>query len=833
MTTQHSPIKTTSAEGSETVPIITESADDSASFKGFAEWEVAIDSGSQRLLSSLFRQRDQVNQKIVRVQNALMAAGNQVSMAQLKTFTKNIDAAYSEFSGFHSKVMAIIPDEAIDIQEEIYSDFENRFNLVSTTIEELLQAHVTYPGGLQNPTGRNQPPVIIHQQALRVPLPTFDGQYRNWPKFKAMFQDLMSTSTESNAIKLYHLEKALIGDASGVIDASTIRDNNYEHAWRILENRFDNKRLIVDTHIQSIKNLNHMTRKSSKELRDLIDECTRHVEGLRFMGQELLGISELLVVNILTSALDRDTRESWEKTLNKEELPNYKNTIGFLQNHYLILERCEATSFVPIDKPMQQKFSMPLKDIRSSNAATSPSGVACDLCSEIHLNYKCPVLRKMSIHERIAKVKSINACYNCLRKGHHVHACSSERTCSKCSKKHHTLLHLDQFTTPPLSVHQPISYPENIDISLEPESQFNQVNTSCFSISKVTKQALLLTATVNILDRYGNPHMHRALLDSGSQVNFLTESVARTLDLTMHPTNIPVVGIGGSKNVINKRTCVTVKSNYSNFKKEMECLIAARVTGSVPSARIDVTNWGIPSGLQLADPSFDTPDGIDLLIGAEFFFDVIMQGKFRLRDDLPLLQETVFGWVVTGAYYNSQQQPEIHSNVVTEDLENQEVEEHFQRTHRETGKFVVHLPFRETVSDPSSNRALTEVKDREPYTTFDESSVYRSVRTLGILWDPIPDSFWFEVPNARDVRYDKLVTNSHVRERDECSSNITTNSTRSSRAKPTGQKPHQLSDKCKGNAEQIIHLCQFFPYHQRGSDLPSDAVLSQNHSNRS
>ncbi|XP_055620544.1 uncharacterized protein LOC129764919 [Toxorhynchites rutilus septentrionalis] len=228
-------------------------------------------------------------------------------MAQLKTFTKNIDAAYSEFSGFHSEVMAIIPDEAIQFQEEIYSDFENRYNSVSTTIEELLQVHVTDAGGAHNnPAGRNQSPIIVHQQALRVPLPTFDGQYRNWAKFKAMFQDLMSTSTDSNAIKLYHLEKALIGDASGVIDASTIRDNNYEHAWRILENRFDNKRLIIDTHIQGIKNLKQMTRKSSKELRDLIDECTRHVEGLRFMGQELLGVSELLVVNILTSALDRE-----------------------------------------------------------------------------------------------------------------------------------------------------------------------------------------------------------------------------------------------------------------------------------------------------------------------------------------------------------------------------------------------------------------------------------------------------------------------------------------------------------------------------------------------
>jgi hypothetical protein len=124
-----------------------------------------------------------------------------------------------------------------------------------------------------------------------------------------MFQDIMNRSPDCDAIKLFHLEKSLVGDAAGVIDSQTIQDNNYGQAWAILEQRYENKRLIVDLHIRGLLNLKRMSKKSSKELRQLLDECCRHVENLKFLGQELQGVAELFVVNVLTAALDKETRE--------------------------------------------------------------------------------------------------------------------------------------------------------------------------------------------------------------------------------------------------------------------------------------------------------------------------------------------------------------------------------------------------------------------------------------------------------------------------------------------------------------------------------------------
>ncbi|XP_055622901.1 uncharacterized protein LOC129782204 [Toxorhynchites rutilus septentrionalis] len=233
MSIKHSPVKKVNRPSLET------SLQDEDSFAGFSTQEIGSNTKAKKGYLSLLRQREQVNQKLVRVQYSLLAAQGQVSLAQLKTYMKNIDAAYSEFSDFHSRVMASIDEEYVPAQEEIYTNFEERFNEVSTTIEEMMMAYSTdrTTQGVVQQRVPLPPQIIVQQQALRAPLPTFDGQYRNWPKFKAMFLDLMDASRDSDAVKLYHLEKCLIGDAKNVIDAATIRDGNYEHAWRQREIR--------------------------------------------------------------------------------------------------------------------------------------------------------------------------------------------------------------------------------------------------------------------------------------------------------------------------------------------------------------------------------------------------------------------------------------------------------------------------------------------------------------------------------------------------------------------------------------------------------------------
>jgi hypothetical protein len=49
----------------------------------------------------------------------------------------------------------------------------------------------------------------------------------------------------------------------------------------------------------------------------------------------------------------------------------------------------------------------------------------------------------------------------------------------------------------------------------------------------------------------------------------------------------------------------------------------------------------------LADPQFGDKTEIDMLVGGELFFDLILNGKLKI-EGLPTLKESVFGWIAVG-----------------------------------------------------------------------------------------------------------------------------------------------------------------------------------------
>ncbi|XP_055527405.1 uncharacterized protein LOC129720021 [Wyeomyia smithii] len=72
-------------------------------------------------------------------------------------------------------------------------------------------------------------------------------------------------------------------------------------------------------------------------------------------------------------------------------------------------------------------------------------------------------------------------------------------------------------------------------------------------------------------------------------------------------------------------------------------------TDSFVKDRIDFKNWFYELKTFLIDPTFFKGGSVDLVLGAEAFFDFFITGrKIRLGDTLPSLVDSVFGWVVTG-----------------------------------------------------------------------------------------------------------------------------------------------------------------------------------------
>ncbi|KAG1661281.1 hypothetical protein GQR58_021516 [Nymphon striatum] len=92
-------------------------------------------------------------------------------------------------------------------------------------------------------------------------------------------------------------------------------------------------------------------------------------------------------------------------------------------------------------KPSVYSLNVAKKEV----VVTNESNVKCIFCGETdHESYACPEVKEMSVQGRCERVKTIGACFNCLKKGHYVSVCSSSH-CKICKKNHHTLLHIEKY----------------------------------------------------------------------------------------------------------------------------------------------------------------------------------------------------------------------------------------------------------------------------------------------------------------------------------------------------------------------------------------------------
>ncbi|XP_062713829.1 uncharacterized protein LOC134290668 [Aedes albopictus] len=689
------------------------------------------------------------------VQHSPTKSSQQPTMEDVKTFVHQRGQVRGKVTAIFNtleraeddpsqEVLRLVPPAKLDEQDEKLNEFDRIHTDALVRLEGLMEALQKNPRDSNVvQTQSDSSRIIIQQAPLKAPIPTFDGKYENWPRFKAMFEDIVGKGSDSDSIKLHHLEKSLIGAASGIIDSKTLADNNYKHAWTILTERYENLRIIIDTHISELLGMKKMNRESHRELRELIDTCTRNIEGLKFMKQPVEATAGLIINKILVSCLDPATRKQWERTLNHGDLPDLDDTLLFLKDQCRVLERCE------VDNPSSAK-SQPGKLSQSSvkpasvkvhSATPDASNESCSFCGKSHFSYQCPEFRKLSIAERVSKVKESRSCFNCLRRGHNSVNCSSKNHCSKCGKRHHSLLH-DDGTKSGQSVSPPASAPKPTDAVQKPvpdppqssntdSVQSATVSSSC-SQSVALPNVLLLTAMVHLLDKSGHPVPCRAFLDCGAQTNLLSTSMFVKLGFDGLPVNVDIVGVSSTRSKSNCLVDVSLRSQYSDYQTILQCLVTAKITNPLPSQSIDISEWNIPSNIKLADPNFHVPATVDLLIGMGHFFELLKIGHIVLAEGLPELRETELGWVIAGeiraeapALVNVTQVSCVAIESLNETVkrfweieevevcstptgEEEECEELFRSSYRRdvNGRYIVKLPLRENVHELSDNRSL-------------------------------------------------------------------------------------------------------------------------------
>ncbi|XP_049287301.1 uncharacterized protein LOC125765857 [Anopheles funestus] len=534
-------------------------------------------------LKVLVKQREAVRRKLSRVSAALCDSDEQpntnvknVRFLQLQE--KALANVYNECNEVQNKIYEVTLSEADDEeQNDQYIEFEKVFNEVSLKLSMCLDSV---------PKMEAAAPVVpsILPQAqpylppLKVPLPTFDGSYEKWYSFKAMFTTVMNRyQQEEPALKLFHLRNSLVGKAAGIIDDELVNNNDYEAAWKILTQRYEDKRVVVDKHIENLFGLTKVSRDNAANLRKVIDTCTKNVEALKNHSFPVDGLGEQMLVNLIANKLDKKLRVAWETKQKKNVFSTYATLIEFLE------EQCRISEKLDTGVKPSTEAAKPRAVSKTLVLGESQQQEKCPICSAMHELRHCELFKQKSVNER----------------------------------------------------HE-----------------------------------------------------------------------------------------------IVKRLRTTIKSRAGDIVAELDFLVTPRITGELPSKSFDISQWPISSEQVLADPTFNRRGPVDMLIGADCFWNLMQDGRCELGPNRPVLRYTKLGWIAGGViasdttivartlchtaddeplidllrnFYKVESCDEPRSSPKADE---EVCLEHFQRTHERTaeGRYVVRHPFNERKGELGDSR---------------------------------------------------------------------------------------------------------------------------------
>jgi hypothetical protein len=289
-----------------------------------------------------------------------------------------------------------------------------------------------------------------------------------------------------------------------------------------------------------------------------------------------------------------------------------------------------------------------------------------------------------------------------------------------------------------------------------------EANTYCLFKGTLTNRILLATATVEVRNKVNQYIPCRVLLDNGSQMNFITERCVQTLRLSKSQTPVHVQGINNVDTSTHHSVSIHLRSRISDLHATTTCAVLPTITSTTPVSTLDVQSLNIPTNIQLADEKFNEPGPIDMLIGADLFYDMLLPDS-KIRTGFPVVQNTVLGWILSGRTPMPTTTDDKHHSFLVRDITSLEAnlnrfweieqvehssltleqtcEHHFttHTTRQPDGRFIVRLPVTGQLQQLGTSRHAAETRllaieirlERDPRLKAEYRSFMKEYKDVG------------------------------------------------------------------------------------------------------
>lgn len=134
-------------------------------------------------------------------------------------------------------------------------------------------------------------------------------------------------------------------------------------------------------------------------------------------------------------------------------------------------------------------------------------------------------------------------------------------------------------------------------------------------------------------------------------ITFITDRVVKILNLVPKMNKIDICGIAGSVESAKGTVDIEFTARYPTlFTSSSTAVVLNKLTSMLPNYNFDrsLIDHQRIEDLSLADPNFNKSGKINMILGADVYADIIMNGFIKSENNAFVAQETEIGWILSG-----------------------------------------------------------------------------------------------------------------------------------------------------------------------------------------
>lgn len=306
------------------------------------------------------------------------------------------------------------------------------------------------------PTSTTVQQPMLDLKVDKIKLPIFNGDLTSWLPFRDQFVDLIHTNPRFTPItKFIQLRGHLQGLALEAINGFKLSASNYDAAWQVLTRRYDKPDRIIDEYLKKLDNLPVLTNPTTQSIIEMVNCANQVLRVLPTLGVDV-STWDTMIKYKLTSKLDRTTHKKWLDEVKLRQKVPLQELIEFLEveaSENLPFVQPRSTARPEQRRPSRQRYpgaavmATTAKPGRQPKTKPNPQGEAspgtsaqkCQQCKGPHPLYLCETFLKLSVRDRINRVKGFKVCSRCLRTHTNPADCKFGM-CPVCNNDHNKLL---------------------------------------------------------------------------------------------------------------------------------------------------------------------------------------------------------------------------------------------------------------------------------------------------------------------------------------------------------------------------------------------------------